>query len=220
MPQKAISHIRKATKVKRLTLTIIFACALVLAHCVEFKTAISIRNPKEDNQPADYQVSAEFFKRNTAEIEIEFERENGEQYQNLLIDLQKQWKFIRIAGKRVYNQSADANIYQLDLRVSHVGFTAGIAEVWDLHPSVAFVAGTKYTKQIGLPGVTDFQLDSKSDVISRDFKQWQHESTVTVSGALTSIVSAYVKFREQYYSKFDWQVKVGLSFRLMEKNDD
>ena len=205
---------------KRCILLFIISCLFIYAWGVEFKTAVSIRNPKEDNQPADYQVSAEFFKRNTANIEIEFERENGEQYRNLLIDLQKQWKFIRIAGKRVYNQSADANIYQLDLRVSYVGFTAGIAEVWDLHPSVAFVAGTKYTKQIGLPGVTDFQLDSKSDVISKDFKQWHHETTITISGAVTSIVSIYAKFREQYYSKFDWQFKCGLIIRFMEKEND
>jgi hypothetical protein len=184
---------------------------------VEFKAGMSLRNPREDG-PADYLVSLEYFARDAITAEVEFERENGQQFQNLFIELQRQWKFVRVAGKRVYNLSANADIYQIDLRAEHSGFSVGVANTWDMRPHVAFVAGTSHTKQVGLVGIADIQIDSMADSITRDFENWNHEASLTVSAALTSVCSAFVKFREQYYSKFDWQIKCGLSFRLMEKN--
>ena len=196
-------------------------------YSIEIGSSFAIRKPTIDNKPIDYQFLLEMHNKKSFYIDTETQRKNGEYFKSIELMIMKDipiWKINEtsimngvIQAKRVYSEVSNANLYQLDIRSELWGWSAGFAHLWTgdtKKPTQRLVFGKVYQKEVKLIGVGLFSVDFRTDFLTKNFNEYQHEEFIRISIAVSSILSVYLKSKTQYYSEFDWQTKLGISVKI------
>jgi hypothetical protein len=192
---------------------------------IEIGSAFSMQTPKEnDSQPTDYQISVDIQKKELLSAELEFEREDGNFYRNIYIELSQRIELAKsdtskvpsmmFSGKRFDYKLAGIDLWQVDCRLSYFDWNIGVAQVWQKNTKTNLVIGKTYRKEWGIPYLVPINIDFRSDALSSDFKNWKSETRLSASLAVSSILDIFIRSKVLYYGDYNWILKVGLTLKL------
>lgn len=179
-----------------------------------FGGSISLRSPKDESEPLDYEFSINTHLDSLMLSELSYERQNGKYYRNVDVLVWKQYKNISVGGSYADIEEDSIKRISVDMRYVYSVFSIGIANVWNMKPAQDLVIGYKKTAKLGIPYFVPINLFIFSDTYTHDFKEVDNHTEVKLSAKISSIVSAYIKYKQRYYSKWNFQTKLGIEINI------
>ena len=196
------------------TLLIILLFIPIILSAVTFDLSLSLRTPKEDSLAVDYELSMRTTLDSLLSAEIDIERQSGEYYRNVEIFGWQYWKFLQLSGKYIDLQEDDLMVCSVDLRLKYKTHSIGIAESWDLHPETMLVIGEDIKWKFGIPYLIPIEFRAISNLYTNNFRDYNNETEIQFSGSVSSIISIYVRYKQRYYDKLNFQFKIGIGIKL------
>jgi hypothetical protein len=190
---------------------------LLIVSCASAFTigsSLSIRTPKNDFEAVDYEFSINTHLDSLMLSEVTYERQNGKCYHGVDVLLWRTYKYLKFSGSYADIQEDDINRISIDGRYSYPPFSIGVANVWSLHPTQELVFGIRYENKFGIPYIFPVKVFFISDSYTADFKTISNHAELKVSAKLSSILSGYIKYKQRYYSKWNFQTKIGIEVEL------
>ena len=198
---------------KKLIIFIFIFVAFGLS-AVTFDLSLAFRTPKEDSLAVDYELSMRTTLDSLLSAEIDIERQGGEYYRNVEIFGWQYWKFLQLSGKYIDLQEDDLKVCSVDLRVKYKTHSIGIAESWDLHPETMLVIGEDIKWKFGIPYLIPIEFRAISNLYTNNFRDYNNETEIQFSGSVSSIISIYVRYKQRYYDKLNFQFKIGIGIKI------
>jgi len=183
-------------------------------NAVTFDLSLAFRTPKEDSLAVDYELATRCTFDSLFSAEVQIERQNGEYYKNIEVFAWQYYKFLQLSGKYIDLQEDDIKVYSVDLRVKYKTHSAGIAESWDLHPETMIVIGEDIKWKIGIPYLIPIEFRAISNLYTSNFRDYNNETEIQFNGSVSSIVSIYLRYKQRYYDKLNFQFKIGIGIKL------
>ena len=190
---------------------------LLLTTCLSamtFDLSLSLRSPNDASNDIDYEISARTTIDSLLSLESTVERDNGENYKSLEAFMWRYWKFLQLSGKYINVQEDNLEVASVDLRCRYKTLSLGVANVWDLHPELNIVFGKDTRHKLGIPYLIPIEFRMITNFYTNDFKQFNNETEMQFNGAVSSIVSIYLRYKARYYDEYNFQIKVGLSLKI------
>lgn len=192
---------------------------------------ILFKKPDDDSKQIDYELALDAFNKEMFKVELLTKRTNGEEYDICNLELFKRIPISKpplqintlLTGKKIYDEIAEIDAYQLDTRLEYKNWNAGLGIFWDMSPHLKFIFGKYYYYEFKTDlKVLDFLIDElmhnyleiRINTLTSNFKEWQHESFMKLSTKITTRLNVYANAKEVYYGKFNWQFMFGLEIRL------
>lgn len=173
-----------------------------------FGTSFSARS-SQAGDIFDYEIAIEFEKPNFLYLEVEKERENGQEFYNHEFKLTHKRSFFIANGKWLNIESNDIDLKQIDLRAVYSKYSLGVAQQWnDDIPYTKLIAGIKYDARLF---VFNFLLNQ--EFLTQDFKDWNTETICKIDLDIY-FFKVYWKSKIFNYGVLDWSTKFGISVRL------
>lgn len=181
---------------------------------IEFDLSLALRTPKQDSLSIDYEFSIRGQLDSLVSVEVEFERQGGDDYRNIELFAFQYYKFLQLSGKYINIQEDDLIVCSVDLRYKYRSHSIGIAEVWDLHPTTNLVVGEDINWKFGIPYLCPVEFQSITNFYTNNFIKYQNETEIRFSGALSSIINIYLRYKQRYYDQWNWSFKIGIGIKL------
>ena len=197
--------------------TLLIILILLFTFClsaVTFDLTLSLRSPKDPDNSVDFEIGGRCTIDSLLSLETSFERDNGENFTDFEIFMWQYWKFLQLSGKYINIQEDSLTVASVDLRVKYKTLSLGVAETWDLHPELMLVFGKDTRHKLGIPYLIPIEFRLTTNFYTNDFQEFNNETEMQFSGAVSSIVSVYVRYKCRYYDEYNFQFKIGLGIKL------
>ena len=198
---------------KQIIIILIILVAVGL-NAVTFDLSMAMRTPKTDSTTVDYELSGRCSIDSLLSVEIEFERQDGEYYNNYELFAWQYYKFLQFSGKYIDIQEDDIKIISVDMRLKYKTHSIGVAEVWNLHPQINLVFGEDIHWKFGIPYLIPIEFRAVTNFYTNDFINYNNETEIQFNGSVSSIVKIYLRFKERYYDDFNFSIKIGIGITL------
>lgn len=196
------------------TLILIFLLTNISLMAFNIGTELSIRSPKTTSEPLDYEFSVLSHSDSLYLLEVEFERQDGVDYRNLEAFLWRRYKFLGFTGKYINIQEDDLEIVSVDMTVKYKSHGLGLAEVWNMHPSINVVWTEDIRKSFGIPYLFPVDFMCLSNTYTNDFKEFNNELEIRFTSKLSSVISIYMRYKQRWYDEWNFSGKVGIELNL------
>lgn len=177
-------------------------------------TSLSIRTPKDDSKPIDFEVESLLGIDSLFALEVEFERQDGKYYRNLELFAWQYWKCLQFSGKYIDIQEDELNNISVDARYKNGTHSIGIAQTWDLRPETMLVAGEDIRWNFGIPYLIPIEFRAITNFYTSDFRKFNNETEVMFVGKLSSVLNIYYRYKSRYYDDYNFSMKTGIEVKL------
>ena len=198
---------------KRILIILILLLSVSLSAMV-FDFSLSFRTPKEEVKTIDYEIATRCSFDSLLSVEVEFERDTGKYYRSAEFFVWQYWKFLQLSGKYINIEEENLEVASVDLRLKYKTLSVGVAETWDMHPEIMLVFGKDTRKTFGIPYLIPIEFMMITNFYTNDFSKFNNETELQLSGAVSSIVNIYIRYKQRYYSSFNFSIKIGIGIKI------
>ena len=83
-----------------------------------------------------------------------------------------------------------------------------------MHPELMLVFGKDTRKTFGIPYLIPIEFMVITNFYTNNFSNFNNETELQLSGAVSSIISIYVRHKERYFDKWNWSTKIGIGIKI------
>ena len=191
-----------------------FSAFIFSLNSLTLGTSFSIRTPKNDSKPIDYEFGTNIEIDSLMSLDVEYERQNGKYYRNLELFTWDYWKCLQFSGKYIDIQEDDLKNISVDVRYRYLSHSLGLAQTWDLRPKTMFVAGEDIRWKFGIPFLCPVEFMGITNFYTSNFAKFNNETEIRFTGKLSSILSVYFRNKVRYYDDYNFSMKIGIEIEI------
>jgi len=183
-------------------------------NCLTLGSSLSMRSPKDDSKPLDYEICLNTRMDSLLSLDVEFERQDGKEYRNIELFTWYYWKLLQVSGKYINIEEDELENISVDTRLRWKSYSAGIAEVWDISPKTMLVFGKDIRYNFRFIGIVNTEFRLMTNFYTNNFVIFNNETEALFKTKLLTWVWATMRYKSRYYDSYKFSVKLGIELEI------